>query len=172
MELHLEKNASETKEYAGFWIRFGAYLLDSIIIGVPLMILTFAILFAFLGSSGVLDAMLEDPEYLEASMTDEQAMKLLLGYLLAVLLNFILTVAYYAGMHASKWQGTVGKKLLGLKVTDINGQRISFWRGLGRYIAMVFLSAIFLIGYIMAAFTAKKQSLHDMIAGTVVIKDK
>ncbi|SFA76910.1 MULTISPECIES: RDD family protein [unclassified Bacillus (in: firmicutes)] len=172
MDLHLEKNDPETKEYGGFWIRFGAYLLDSIILGIPLMILTFVILFAFLGSSGVLDAMLADPEYMESTMTDNQAMKLLGGYLLAVLLNFIITIAYYAGMHASKWQGTIGKKLLGLKVTDMNGQRISFWRGLGRYIAMVFLSAIFMIGYIMAAFTAKKQSLHDMIAGTIVIKDK
>uniref|UniRef100_UPI0013C2DACA RDD family protein n=1 Tax=Klebsiella pneumoniae TaxID=573 RepID=UPI0013C2DACA len=87
-----------------------------------------------------------------------------------ILVSLIAAVAYFAGMHASKWQATVGKKLLGLKVTDLHGNRITFWRALGRYLAMSFLSGILLIGYIIAAFTEKKQSLHDLIASTIVIK--
>ena len=86
------------------------------------------------------------------------------------LINLVSAVAYFAGLHASKWQGTIGKKILGLKVTDLKGNRISFWRAFGRYLAMSFLSGILLIGYIMAAFTEKKQGLHDLIAGTLVVK--
>ena len=64
----------------------------------------------------------------------------------------------------------MGKKALGIIVTDISGQRISFGRATGRYFAKQLSTIILLIGYIMAAFTEKKQALHDMMAGTLVIK--
>jgi uncharacterized RDD family membrane protein YckC len=164
----------ERRDYAGFWIRFVAYLLDSIIIGIPTTILIFIVLFFMIGSTVGLEALTDpafmDSDYVETQMTDQEALSLLGGYLLSILLSFIITVLYYAGMHASKWQATIGKKLLGLVVTDLKGNRISFWRGFGRYLAMAFLSSIFMIGYIIAAFTKKKQSLHDLIAGTFVLK--
>lgn len=76
--------------------------------------------------------------------------------------------AYYVYAESSPWQGTLGKKILGIKVTDLRGNRVSFMRSLGRNLSVVF-SRIFYIGYIMAAFTKNKQGLHDMLAGTLVL---
>jgi|WetSurMetagenome_2_1015567.scaffolds.fasta_scaffold10496_7 uncharacterized RDD family membrane protein YckC len=76
---------------------------------------------------------------------------------------------YYALMESSKSQGTVGKIALGIKVTNMSGGRISFANATGRYFAKIIAVLILLIGYIMIAFTEKKQGLHDIIAGTLVI---
>jgi uncharacterized RDD family membrane protein YckC len=85
-------------------------------------------------------------------------------------LGFVFGLVYKAGMESSSMQGTLGKKAVGLQVIDAQGNRISFSRALGRYFA-AYLSAILLgIGYLMALFTGKRQTLHDMMAGTYVIK--
>jgi len=76
---------------------------------------------------------------------------------------------YEAAMESSSKQATLGKMALGLKVTDEQGRRISFARATARYFSK-FISAILFIGYIMAGFTARKQALHDMIAGTLVTR--
>jgi uncharacterized RDD family membrane protein YckC len=73
-------------------------------------------------------------------------------------------------MESSSRQATVGKMTLGLKVTDLAGRRISFARASGRYFAKYVSSMTLLIGYIMAGFTERKQALHDIIAGTLVIR--
>ena len=73
-------------------------------------------------------------------------------------------------MESSSNQATVGKMALGIQVTDLEGNRISFGKALGRNLAKIISALIFYIGFIMAAFTAKKQALHDMIAGTLVVK--
>jgi len=75
---------------------------------------------------------------------------------------------YEAAMESSSKQATVGKMALGLKVTDLEGRRISFARATGRHFAKFISGMIFLVGYIMAGFTQRKQALHDMIAGTLV----
>ncbi|MFD2443327.1 RDD family protein [Bacillus sp. CGMCC 1.16607] len=164
-----EQFQEQKREYAGFWIRFAAYLLDSIIIGIPATIIILIVFFGAFGATVGFESF-TDPAYLEAEMTDQEAFAFLGAYLLSILISILLTVIYFAGMHSSKWQATIGKKLIGLVVTDLKGNRISFWRGLGRYLAMAFLSGIFMIGYIVAAFTEKKQALHDLIAGTLVLK--
>jgi uncharacterized RDD family membrane protein YckC len=73
-------------------------------------------------------------------------------------------------MESSAWQGTLGKKALGLTVTDLEGRRISFGRATGRYFAKIISTLILCIGYMMAGFTERKQALHDMIAGTLVLR--
>ena len=73
-------------------------------------------------------------------------------------------------MESSSWQATLGKKVLGLVVVDENGQRISLAKGIGRYFGKILSALIVLIGFIMVAFTEKKQGLHDMLAGTLVLK--
>ncbi|CAM3684898.1 RDD family protein [Mesobacillus zeae] len=88
--------------------------------------------------------------------------------LVFIVCNFVSSL-YFSILHCSKWQATIGKKLLELKMTDYEGRKISFWRASGRQFATV-LSYLLLFGYIMAGFTAKKQSLHDLIARTLVIK--
>lgn len=145
-------------KYAGFWIRLAAYFIDGIIIGIPLLFIAFVLgIFSTFSSNNV-----------NSGMYTETLLILDLFFYLGALMFSIL---YYAGMNASKWQGTLGKIMVGIHVTDLNGQRISFGRALGRYLAAI-LSSIFFIGYIMAAFTKKKQSLHDLIAGTVVVYKK
>jgi uncharacterized RDD family membrane protein YckC len=73
-------------------------------------------------------------------------------------------------MESSKIQATVGKMLLGMKVTGYNGKRISFLKATGRHFAKYLSAAILGIGYLMIAFTRKKQGLHDMLAQTYVVK--
>jgi uncharacterized RDD family membrane protein YckC len=81
----------------------------------------------------------------------------------------ILPWIYEAVMISSEKQATVGKLAMGLVVTDSEGRRLSFFRATGRHFAK-YLSAVILgIGYLMAAFTRKKQALHDMLAGTLVV---
>jgi uncharacterized RDD family membrane protein YckC len=82
---------------------------------------------------------------------------------------FFLPWVYEAIMLSSEKQATFGKMLLGIAVTDLNGSRISFGRATGRHFAK-WLSALILgIGFLMAAFTERKQALHDMIADTLVV---
>ena len=127
---------------------FFALLIDSLIIIVPA-----ALLGAFVGLWG---SFFDDNE----SITVIKAQ--LVGYLIWII--------YEALFLSGPWMATPGKKLLSIKVTDINGQQISFWRAVGRAVGQ-FISSIFFIGYIMAFFTKNKQALHDLMAGTIVIKD-
>ncbi len=86
------------------------------------------------------------------------------------LAGLIIGVAYYAGMESSASQATVGKQAMGLVVTDLEGQPISILRAVGRYFGKFLSACIFLIGFIMILFTEKKQGLHDIIAGTLVVE--
>ncbi|MGC4090180.1 MAG: RDD family protein [Polyangiaceae bacterium] len=79
---------------------------------------------------------------------------------------------YFAIMESSPRQATVGKLALGLAVTDENGRRIGFGRATGRYFAKIISSIILLIGFMMVGWTARKQGLHDLIAGTLVYKSR
>jgi uncharacterized RDD family membrane protein YckC len=82
----------------------------------------------------------------------------------------VLTWLYFAGLESSAWQATVGKRMTGLMVTDMAGRRLGFWRSTARYFAKILSAVPILIGYLLAAFTPQKQALHDMIAGTLVVK--
>ena len=129
-------------EYAGFWRRFAAYLIDYILISVVGGI-AFFILAAIAGDD---------------------------GRCLRLHPWFVGFFVYFAYMEAPSTQATVGKIALGIQVTDLQGNRISFGKALGRNVAKILSALILYIGFIMAAFTAKKQALHDMIAGTLVVK--
>jgi uncharacterized RDD family membrane protein YckC len=87
--------------------------------------------------------------------------------------NFVSAIIgwlYYSLMESSAKQATLGKMVVGIYVTDESGKRISFARATGRYFAKVLSAVILLIGFIMVAFTQKKQGLHDMLADTLVVK--
>jgi uncharacterized RDD family membrane protein YckC len=84
--------------------------------------------------------------------------------------TIVIDWVYFAGLESSSGQATLGKRALGIIVTDLAGQRISFLRATGRYFAKFISAVIFLIGYLMQPFTAKKQALHDIIAGTLVLR--
>jgi uncharacterized RDD family membrane protein YckC len=83
---------------------------------------------------------------------------------------FFLCLPYYVLCESSQWQGTLGKRLLGLRVTDLSGRRIRWGRALGRYVSRVLSALPFQFGFCMAGFTGRKQALHDLIAGTLVVR--
>jgi len=117
--------------YAGFWQRFGAAFLDSIIVLIPGYIVNY-LLKAPIG-----------------------------GLLIAWL--------YSALMESGNGQATFGKRAVGLKVTDMNGERISFGRATGRHFGKILSGLILLIGYLMMLWDDRKQTLHDKMAGTLVV---
>lgn len=148
--------APSTTTYAGFWIRFVAAFLDGLLIQVVVMPVGF-ILGAIIGAAGVAVSMPEGGTEIVAMVG---------GFALGTLASWL----YSAVMESSAKQATFGKMLLNIKVTDESGQRISFARASGRHFAKYLSAMILFIGYIMAGFTARKQGLHDMIAGTLVIR--
>ncbi len=84
--------------------------------------------------------------------------------------NAVAAWLYFALMESSSRQATLGKMLVGIMVTDLDGGRISFGRATGRHFAMILSALTCYIGFVMAAFTERKQALHDMIAGTLVVR--
>ncbi len=151
--------------YAGFWLRLVAYIIDGVIVrGVILIIFGFLTALTGIGSTLRNIRPGEDPGDVVA----------LLGvtFIFAVLGIAVVGVwLYHALLESSSWQGTLGKKVMGLAVTDTEGRRISFGRASGRYFAKFVTNLIPLfIGYILAGFTERKQAIHDMIAGCLVLR--
>lgn len=136
--------------FAGFWRRFVALIIDGVVTSIATSIIRY----------GILGAILRNTSSLGVAATASAV------YLLV---QVVIGWLYYSFMESSKHQATLGKMALGIVVTDLYGERISFARATGRYFAKYLSSAILCIGYIMAGFTEKKQALHDMIAGTLVI---
>jgi uncharacterized RDD family membrane protein YckC len=106
-----------------------------------------------------------------AGVTDKNSPLVLAVAAIIMICFFLGPWLYYALMESSKNQATVGKLALGLKVTDEKGKRISFGRASGRFFAKILSSIILGIGFLMIAFTEKKQGLHDEIAGCLVVKE-
>lgn len=85
------------------------------------------------------------------------------------ILGIIFGWIYFAVMESSSVQGTLGKMALGIKVTDLEGNQVGFGKATGRFFGTIISALILLIGFIMVAFTQKKQGLHDMMAGCLVV---
>jgi uncharacterized RDD family membrane protein YckC len=77
---------------------------------------------------------------------------------------------YYAIMESSSKQATLGKMACGIYVTNLQGKRIGFGQASGRYFGMIISTLTLFIGFLMCAWTEKKQCLHDMMAGCLVLK--
>jgi len=137
--------AAPILSYAGFWIRVVATLIDGFILGIGL---------ALLGAVTGLDFFADDPDQISW---------------LAIAVQFVVEWLYEAGLTASPLQGTLGKRSLGLRVVTEQGERISFARSTGRFLAKIVSALLLLVGFLMVAFTARKRGLHDMLAGTLVI---
>lgn len=148
--------------YAGFWRRFVAHLIDQIVIGV-VAFMVFLPALALLGL-GIGAGMMEETEGAIGLVIAAIA-----AYLTAILMIVVLQWLYYALMESSNKQATLGKLALGIIVTDLSGNRVTFGRATGRYFGKILSGMIFSIGFIMAAFTEKKQALHDMIASCLVV---
>ncbi len=148
--------------YAGFWRRFVAYIIDQLLMGV-VAFMVFLPGLALLGL-GIGAGMMEETEGAIGLV-----IALIAAYLTAILVIVVLEWLYYALMESSNRQATLGKLALGIIVTDLDGKRLTFGRATGRYFGKILSSLILNIGFLMAAFTEKKQALHDMIASCVVV---
>lgn len=165
----IETNKQLDVTYAGFWLRFAAYIIDMAVLSVVGMVLAvptvISIVTIALGLKDLNDPMeiLKDGNLVRVGM--------LLGIIILVsLISLVTSWLYYALMESSKMGGTLGKMAIGLKVTDLDGNRISFARATGRYFARIVTNLTMFIGYIMAGFTEKRQALHDILASCLVIK--
>jgi uncharacterized RDD family membrane protein YckC len=158
--------ASRGFSYAGFWLRVVASLIDAVIMGFAGGIL-FVPLFFLTGLGAHINSLAErhgqpDPAFLVG----------LIGMILVfATLSMLIQWLYHAYLESGEKQGTWGKQALGLYVTDLMGNPITFGRASGRFFAKVVTGMIPLgIGYIMAGFTERKQALHDMIASCLVLR--
>jgi len=157
----------DTGSYAGFWLRFVAAIIDGLIIGIPIGILMFLTIASAIPAMARFGNQPANPAML--------VMAILPRIFFIVVLALVASWLYWALLESSEWQATLGKKALGLYVTDLGGTRLSFGRASGRFFAGRGISYVygigglyFLIDCIMAGFTEKKQALHDMIAGCLV----
>lgn len=146
MDQILDAPQSENRifNYAGFWIRVGAALVDGVILGILNVIISFI----YLGTYSIYQS----------------------DTLLSVV-SWILGILYYTLMESSERQATLGKMAVGIKVGDAHGNKISFANALGRYFAKIISAIILGIGFLMVAWDDRKQGLHDKIADTYVFEN-
>jgi uncharacterized RDD family membrane protein YckC len=142
--------------YAGFWRRAAAYVFDILLLG---LVLDPLILQPLVARSGISPN--EFSQFPPTHFRQVIAIQLLFGFV---------GWLYWAVLESSPWRATLGKKLFGIEVTDLYGRRISFARATGRHFAKNISLLMIGIGFLMAGFTEKKQALHDMLAGCLVIK--
>ena len=135
-------------EPASFGIRVGAYIIDFIVVGIGAFVAGFVVGAVFLSGGN-------------ASADEVETVGNLVGLLTGWL--------YFALMESSPKQATVGKLACGLVVTDLSGQRINFGKASGRYFAMIPSALILGIGFLMCLWTQRKQCLHDIMAGCLVV---
>jgi uncharacterized RDD family membrane protein YckC/Tfp pilus assembly protein PilE len=136
--------------YAGFLRRFAAWFLDGLVLVAPLMVVMFILGLGVAASGG-----------------GGEGVNGLVG--LAYLAWFAIRGVYFAAMHSSSWQASLGKRALGIKVTDDRGERLGFAQALGRWFAAALSYLTFYIGFLIAGLTDRKRALHDMVAGTLVV---
>ncbi len=138
---------------AGFWLRFAAAFIDGLVL-IPLWF-----------ASSFISALAQ----VALVSAHNRALYAIAGQVTWVI--YILGAwPYYALMESSRAQATVGKMALGIVVTDIGGRPLSFGRASARYWAKGLSIVICYVGFLLAAFTQRKQALHDLVVGTLVLR--
>jgi len=150
--LDLPNTGTRTLNYAGFWIRVVATLIDSVVI--------YAVIFALMAIFG-----------LGGGFTDPSAFDMT-TFAVVYAVVFVGVIGYFIGMESSAKQATLGKMAVGIKVGDEQGNRISVGKAAGRFFGKILSQLILYIGYMMAGWDPKKQALHDKLAGTFVFYSK
>jgi uncharacterized RDD family membrane protein YckC len=164
-----QTTAAALEDYAGFWKRVAAFILDGIVLYIPNLII--------MKSMGSDAAQATMTQAILAAPGDPHAMMTAYGHFYsamaaASLITTLLTWLYFALCESSAWQATLGKLALGIRVTDLQGNRISFLRALGRYPAKLLSGIILYVGFLMVAWTERKQGLHDLICSTLVLNGR
>jgi uncharacterized RDD family membrane protein YckC len=157
------------EDYAGFWKRVAAYIIDAVILYIPSVFIDRAL--GGVAAKATLEQAVAsgagDPHLMLAA---QQAYYATMWP--AFLAGVVLAWLYFALLESSAWQATLGKMVLGIRVTDLRGQRISLPRALGRYGVKIISFLIVCIGVLMVAWTARKQGLHDKAVDTLVLNGR
>lgn len=144
--------------YAGFWRRFVAFVID----GLILTFVTFPINLAL--HIPVWSWMNQD------EINFEDILALISASLVAIMIYTLITWLYSALFESSRYQATLGKLALNIQVTDLDGRRISFARATGRFAGKIVSKLLLMIGYLIQPLTQRRQALHDLMAGTLVVR--
>lgn len=151
--------------YAGFWLRFVAYIIDGFVVGAGFIAII--VVLAMVTGLGSAVSHIHSGEDIGEAFALVGVASIFLGIGIAIVGGWL----YFAMMESSSWQATLGKKALGIEVTDMAGRRISFGRASGRHFSKIITNLIpFFIGWILAGITERKQALHDMIASCLVLR--
>jgi uncharacterized RDD family membrane protein YckC len=150
----------EEVRYAGFWRRFGAALADLVVVVLAI---------TALGRLGLPIYRREEYSATVEGLSASAAFSFEYNGF-GILLGVVISWLYFALLESSRGQATLGKLMLGIRVTDLAGARIGFGRAAGRHFAKYLSGVILMIGFFMAGLTRRKQALHDMIAGTLVVE--
>lgn len=156
--MSLEAERAQLKAREGEWVppagyaspmqRLGAFVVDMVLLTAGAFFLTFM-------AALVMPFWFDDPEF---TVFFTNALPMPLGWL------------YYAVLESSPLQATPGKIMLGVKVTDFDGNRAGLLRTTIRHFAKILSSALFMIGFLMILFTRRRQGLHDMMSGCLVVR--
>jgi uncharacterized RDD family membrane protein YckC len=152
--------SAAVREYAGFWRRFAASFIDGIIVWF-----IFFIVRAFISAIGL-------GQYLNPLIGRDSDRSIVSwgGIPTETALTLVIGMIYFGYQESSVWQATLGKRALGIIVTDLDGDRITPIRAIKRHIASILSTWIFFLGYLIQPFTRRRQALHDVIARTLVLK--
>ena len=151
-------------QQAGFWLRFVAYLVDGAILFVSYLVVF--LVFGLIGTA--LDGTLSSRTTGSSSVGLAGTVTSLLAWATVLAGSWL----YYSLQESSAAQATIGKRVMGIKVTDLEGRRVSFGRATARHFSKFLSGLLCDIGYVMVGFTERKQGLHDMIAGTLVARTR
>lgn len=144
--------------YAGFWRRFVALVLDGLIltfVTFPIQWFMRAPVFGWVNAD---------------TLSIDEMIAMLSASLASIGVIVVCHWLYYSLFESSKLQGTLGKAALNIRVTDLEGRRISFARATGRYFGRWISQITLFIGYLVQPFTRRRQALHDILAGTLVVR--
>lgn len=171
-------NLAQENQYAGFWLRLVAMIIDLLIVGIfiefvakPLLALLgfgYGPSYVGLTTHEVVTMVGEQPDIAIGEFLA------LMGYgsnlIVPVLCYNVIWLLYFALMECSSKQATIGKLVIKLKVTNLEGERISFIRATGRYFGKIISQLPLYFGFFMAGFTKRKQALHDIMADCLVVR--
>jgi uncharacterized RDD family membrane protein YckC len=152
MESILDYQRFERVEYAGFLARFAAAVIDGLIV----LTIVIGLMIAFVCWIGLDTA--NGNGLIVRAFYD----------VLFILISWI----YCAALESGPWQATIGKRVLGMKVTDLDGNQISFVRASGRHFGKIASQLILLMGYVMMLFSPNGQCLHDRLSGCLVMQKR
>lgn len=148
--------AAPLLRYAGFWRRVAAFAIDHLIVIAVFAAAVFGVGVVYVLLSGDMERAVS--AYLE------------IAYFAVKPLSVVVLWLYYAILECGVHQATLGKRALSIKVTNLVGERIGFWRSFGRQAGKIVSTLTLGIGFVMAAFTRRKQALHDIFARCLVVR--